>query len=283
MIDGAELVLPSWARRGATLRATQCDVRIGRISLSNGFFPRQTRRLVVKTPALWSLAATVALSGSLLAQTSAPRASGTNKTVPAPSSPATTGAPTTAAPQNPNQVLADAVARRLQQHPAIRQANIAVIAQDGTVTLSGTVSDAQVKAQLLAEVRQVAGVHVVRDGLQVVADVKLAQNTQPPAAPPAPAPLVEPAPLGMPGHVHPELQAPPLPPFAWPTYAPYPNFSRVAYPTAYPYNAFPFIGPFYPFPKVPLGWRKVTLEWEDGHWYYGRNSTPHDYWRVRFW
>jgi hypothetical protein len=37
------------------------------------------------------------------------------------------------------------------------------------------------------------------------------------------------------------------------------------------------------FPKVPLGWRKVTLEWEDGYWYMGRNSAPHDYWRVRFW
>ena len=61
------------------------------------------------------------------------------------------------------------------------------------------------------------------------------------------------------------------------------TLSRVAYPQAYPYNAFPFIGPYYPFPKVPLGWRKVTLEWEDGHWYLGRNSAPHDYWRVRFW
>jgi len=76
---------------------------------------------------------------------------------------------------------------------------------------------------------------------------------------------------------------PTLPPYAWPTYAPYNNVSRVGYPTAYPYNAFPFIGPFYPFPKVPLGWRSVNLTWEDGHWWYGRTSTPHDYWRVRFW
>ena len=83
--------------------------------------------------------------------------------------------------------------------------------------------------------------------------------------------------------ITPDLQAPPLPPHAWPTYAPYNNASRIAYPQAYPYNAFPFIGPYYPFPKVPLGWRKVTLEWEDGHWYLGRNSAPHDYWRVRFW
>jgi hypothetical protein len=59
--------------------------------------------------------------------------------------------------------------------------------------------------------------------------------------------------------------------------------SRVAYPQSYPYNAFPYIGPYYPFPKVPLGWRKVTLEWEDGHWYYGRLSGPHDFWKVKFW
>jgi hypothetical protein len=98
-----------------------------------------------------------------------------------------------------------------------------------------------------------------------------------------PGAVVEPAPVGAPGQISPDLQAPPLPPYAWPTYAPHNNISRVGYPQAYPYNAFPFIGPYYPFPKVPLGWRKVTLEWEDGHWYIGRNSAPHDYWRVKFW
>jgi hypothetical protein len=96
-------------------------------------------------------------------------------------------------------------------------------------------------------------------------------------------PIVEPAPLGIPGQAAADLQAPHLPPYAWPTYAPYNNISRVAYPQAHPYNAFPFIGPYYPFPKVPLGWRKVTLEWEDGHWYLGRTSAPQDYWRVKFW
>ncbi|MGI9517173.1 MAG: hypothetical protein ACR2NP_09015 [Pirellulaceae bacterium] len=25
--------------------------------------------------------------------------------------------------------------------------------------------------------------------------------------------------------------------------------------------------PFYPYPQVPLGWRKATLEWDDGWWY----------------
>ena len=93
----------------------------------------------------------------------------------------------------------------------------------------------------------------------------------------------DPVPLAMPSNPSYDLTGPKMPPYAWPTYAPYPNYSRVAYPTAYPYNAFPFIGPFYPFPKVPLGWRSVKLEWDDGHWYLGRLSTPHDYWRVKFW
>lgn len=94
----------------------------------------------------------------------------------------------------------------------------------------------------------------------------------------------DPIPLnGQPAFAPLDPSGPRLPPNAWPTYAPYNNMSRVAYPAAYPYNAFPYIGPFYPFPKVPLGWRKVVLEWDDGHWYMGRLQSPHDHWRVKFW
>ena len=94
----------------------------------------------------------------------------------------------------------------------------------------------------------------------------------------------EPVPLnGAPMMTALDPAGPRLPPYAWPTYAPYNNMSRVAYPQSYPYNAFPYIGPYYPFPKVPLGWRKVVLEWEDGHWYYGKLASPQDMWRVKFW
>ncbi len=196
-------------------------------------------------------------------------------------------AATAANAPNPNQVLADTVAARVRAIGTLSGADIAIMAHDHTVTLTGTVRDPQQKQQVIETVRRIPGVHVVRAGLQVHSVVVAAQNAQP-AQPGAAQPvkdgvIVEPAPLGIPGPMAPEWVAPPLPPYAWPTYAPYPNFSRVAYPTAYPYNAFPFIGPFYPFPKVPLGWRKVVLEWEDGYWFYGRASTPHDYWRVRFW
>jgi hypothetical protein len=76
---------------------------------------------------------------------------------------------------------------------------------------------------------------------------------------------------------------PKMPPYAWPTYAPYNNFSRVAYPLAYPYASWPFIGPFYPFPKVPPGWRSVRLDWEDGYWWFSKTACKHDWWHLRFW
>lgn len=60
---------------------------------------------------------------------------------------------------------------------------------------------------------------------------------------------------------------PGAPNYAWPSYAPYPNFSAVGYPTAYPWQAWPNIAPPYPYPEVPLDWRAVTLRWDDGIWW----------------
>ena len=59
---------------------------------------------------------------------------------------------------------------------------------------------------------------------------------------------------------------PQLPNYAWPSYAAYPNYAACTYPKQYSPTAWPYIGPFYPYPQVPLGWRKVTLEWDDGWW-----------------
>jgi hypothetical protein len=59
---------------------------------------------------------------------------------------------------------------------------------------------------------------------------------------------------------------PHLPNHAWPTYANYPNYAQVSYPKQYSASAWPYIGPFYPYPQIPLGWRQVQLEWDDGHW-----------------
>ncbi len=59
---------------------------------------------------------------------------------------------------------------------------------------------------------------------------------------------------------------PNMPGYSWPSYAAYPNYAAITYPRQYSPTAWPFIGPFYPYPQVPLGWRKVSLEWDDGWW-----------------
>jgi hypothetical protein len=202
-----------------------------------------------------------------------------------------------------NQRLADAVAAGLRQSEQLHQYHVDITAAGGVVELTGQVANVGQRDEVLQIVRAVPGVSAVRDRLvtrEAGAVTRTAAVTQPalqepgplpgkgiggaPPPPAGPAPN-EPTPIfsAPPGLSYAAHNPPPLPPYAWPTFAPYNNYSRVANPTLQPYQAWPFIGPMYPFPKVPLGWRSVKLEWEDGHWWYGRLATPHDYWRVRFW
>jgi len=76
-----------------------------------------------------------------------------------------------------------------------------------------------------------------------------------------------------PAYYPPTMQAMPvrydqphMPGYAWPAYAAHPNYAAVTYPKQYSPAAWPYIGPFYPYPQVPLGWRKVTMEWDKGWW-----------------
>ena len=85
-------------------------------------------------------------------------------------------------------------------------------------------------------------------------------QVQPPAYVPGHAASV-PSPVARTRYDHPQM-----PSYAWPTYASHPNYAAVTYPKQYSPTAWPYIGPFYPYPQVPLGWRKVTLEWDDGWW-----------------
>jgi hypothetical protein len=68
---------------------------------------------------------------------------------------------------------------------------------------------------------------------------------------------------------------PNMPGYAWPSYAAYPNYAGLTYPKQYSPTAWPYIGPFYPYPQVPLGWRKVVLEWDDGWWMLDFKSKKH--------
>ena len=99
----------------------------------------------------------------------------------------------------------------------------------------------------------------------------------------APMPLGRPAGGGpMPQYVTPvgggvapaRYDQPHMPNYAWPSYAPHPNYAALTYPKQYSPTAWPYIGPFYPYPQVPLGWRKVTLEWHDGWWQLDFDDGP---------
>jgi hypothetical protein len=218
-------------------------------------------------------------------------------------SPASLNAPTSpTSPTAPTaETLAQTVARLLRESKQLSRYRIQVYHQAGTIDLTGEVADESQRASAIQIARAVPGVVIVRDWLQaresgiVPAQAPLIQPIPLPFPQPVdkdkggkdridnqlpePMPIFQ-APPGMPNTA---LQPPPMPPYAWPTFAPYNNYSRVAYPQAYPYEQWPFIGPMYPFPRVPLGWRSVSLTWEDGHWWYHRNPTGHDWWRIRYW
>jgi len=77
-------------------------------------------------------------------------------------------------------------------------------------------------------------------------------------------------PVGFVPHAHgrgPSYENAQMPGYAWPSYASYPNYAALTYPRQYSPTAWPYIGPFYPYPQVPLAWRKVSLEWDDGWWF----------------
>ena len=200
-------------------------------------------------------------------------------------------------PVSANRKLADAVADQLRQGGQLRNYTIDITVRDGVVELAGVVADQPQREETLRIVRGVPGVDRVIDRLalaEAIRPVQAEARTQeppklPPPEPGPPAPGARPGPPEpMPMFMAPppspyDMNAPRMPPYAWPTYAPYNNSSRVAYPEAYPYNAWPFIGPIYPFPKVPLGWRSIKLEWDDGYWWYSRTASKYDWWKLRFW
>jgi osmotically-inducible protein OsmY len=166
----------------------------------------------------------------------------------------------------------------------------------GTATLIGDVATMQQRQAAGSSVSQIPGVKNVNNQLRVGGPVtqtafnpqsapmpggqqQFAQQPPQQYAPQQYAPQMMPAgytqpgmgmdPSMMPspmGYAPTSYNNPQLPGHAWPAYAQYPNSAAVSYPTQYSASAFPYIGPFYPYPQVPMGWREVSLEWDDGYW-----------------
>lgn len=200
-----------------------------------------------------------------------------------------------------NQQIAESIAVRLRQSGVLQRYDVNIRFRDGAADLTGSVADAAQHDRVMRLVQDVPGVRHVVDHLSVAGTIVPVQAGAAPEALP-PVPNVNPAPptaapsgpgqgapppeatpiFQAPGAAPNALNPPRMPPYAWPTYAPYNNYSRVAQPLAYPSNAFPFIGPIYPFPKVPLGWRSVRLEWDDGYWWFSKTATKWDWWKLRY-
>ena len=175
-----------------------------------------------------------------------------------------------------NQQVAQGIANSLAEVGLVGY-DVEIRYEDGTATLSGDVSTVdQLRAAGNAASR-VKGVNNVDNRLQVqgpVARTAFAPN-RPAGNPVTPASMTMPAAMMGAGAMQPAPTAiasagnysnPNLPSHAWPAYAQYPNSAAIQYPKQYSPSAFPYIGPFYPYPQVPLGWREVSLQWDDGHW-----------------
>lgn len=182
-----------------------------------------------------------------------------------------------------------------QKSGKLRNFDIDVSTIEGEVWVRGHVANADQKNLVLGTVQRVPGVVRVVDEVAVGQSVRPASDVSAQSSMPvvgngaprafAPSSLVNGSVSAMPvsaggamapvpmqggpsyGGGVPRYDQPAMPNYAWPSYAAYPNYSAVTYPKQYSASAWPYIGPFYPYPQVPLGWRKVALEWDDGLWY----------------
>jgi hypothetical protein len=205
--------------------------------------------------------------------------------------------------QKQNQELAQRVAKALQK-VKLNGFDIRIDARDGVVTLDGTVANVEQRQAAAKAIKKVSGVTGINIRLQVAELAGQRGGAQPrpgaggpnavrqanyqqglesqgaiqqvavqPGMPAAMLAQTPSAPMAVPAYGPPDGTAghtiynqPNLPNYSWPTYAQYPNYAAVTYPSQYSASAWPYIGPFYPYPQVPMNWRKATLEWKEGNW-----------------
>ena len=196
----------------------------------------------------------------------------------------------------------DAIAQMIGQHLSalkdsgqLENFNVQISVGGGTVWMKGFTADEAQQASIIGIAQGIDGVaKVVNDMIiRKPASFQIASVTQQPIPAPEPAFGVKTAPvvpqqafvaqatamtapvasaptqmMATPsGIAQARYEQPNLPAYAWPSYAAAPNYGQVNYPKQYSASAWPYIGPFYPYPQVPLGWRKVSLEWTDGWWF----------------
>jgi osmotically-inducible protein OsmY len=205
-------------------------------------------------------------------------------------------APAPAPAQKSNQETAQQIAQAVQSC-GVDCEMMTVRFKDGVCTLEGSVGTAAERQALHRAAAAVPGVRQMNNRLTVAQPVaRVSAPANPPQmampqqmmAPPTPvamgpAPMMMGAPGAPPtasGYAPTSFNNPNLPNYAWPAYAAYPNSAAVSYPTQYSASAWPYIGPFYPYPQVPMGWREVSLEWDDGYWQLNFNKEKNNWFWV---
>jgi osmotically-inducible protein OsmY len=200
-----------------------------------------------------------------------------------------------------NQQKAIEIGKTLQS-AGLTGYDIEVMYQNGQALLRGTVATPEQRAAASRVAGSVPGVQAVNNQLHVQGQAapqgparppqyamtayQPGQGGPPPGAQMAAGPMGPGAPMGM-GAPMPATGPMPngpvydnanVPEYAWPSYSQYPNYAAVTYPSQYSASAWPYIGPFYPYPQVPLNWRKVSLEWDDGYWNLKFDSRTEHWW-----
>lgn len=201
-----------------------------------------------------------------------------------------------------NQILAERIAGSIKDSGQFRRYAVDVETENGIAILTGKVASEDQRVLMVNMTRQQPGVVAVVSRLAVSDSKLIPINYQEDPAPTPPAPMGTPAPVdpgavmapmdagtvmapeydgyqgGGPvmepapvmnfgGGVAPYTDSPALPPYSWPAYTPYNNFASNAYQTQYPSGAWPYIGPPWPYPMIPSGWRHVSLKWKHGYWW----------------
>jgi osmotically-inducible protein OsmY len=191
-----------------------------------------------------------------------------------------------------NQKMAEECAKALKS-AGLTGYDMEIRFQNGIVLLSGSISTPDQAIEVEQILARVPGVRGISNRLRV-SGAKQQLARQPMPRQPMPRQPIQPAvawqnnggqvPVppaymhGGPGAQQAVYNNANLPEYAWPTYASYPNSAQITYPKQYSASAWPYIGPFYPYPQVPMGWRKASLEWDDGYWALSFNSRTDRWW-----
>ncbi len=196
-----------------------------------------------------------------------------------------------------NQQMAERIAAALGK-AGMSGYDLEVRFHDGQALLGGAVANPEQRARITQTVSEVPGVEQVKNQVTVARNIAHQAGRPAPNGVPMRPPMQQvafnqeagpmgggggmPA-MGMPvpmahGPSHQVYDMPNLPNYAWPSYAQYPNSAAITYPKEYSASAWPYIGPFYPYPQVPLGWRSASLEWDDGKWNLNFRSRTDKWW-----